>query len=188
MSAANVYRHPDGPKLDYNDFALTATGEDGETIVLPIGADGLLELAAQLAAIGKDAKNGIKNKRLSAIVHAFEFHTEGWWGEEWGHDEAFFIDFLCADASVMPNAPLVVYLRPECNPKEAAVLLRDLADYLDSDHLKLRPLVLPNGDGFDGFNFSGESEEVQEAYRQIEALEKQLRAIRQALPETDLPF
>ena len=180
-----VYQHPDGPSLAYNENQLSAHDGFGNIIVLPIGKAGLIELAAELAAIG-NACTGVKNERLSPIVHAFEFQTEKWWGDEWRHDEPSFIDLECADANVMPNAPMVVYLRPECNPKEAAKMLHDLADYLSSDELQLRPLVMPKNDRFD--NFIYESKEVREANRQIQELEKQISAIRQAVPETDLPF
>ena len=93
--------------------------------------------------------NRINNmQRISPAVNAFELQTEKWWGAEcWKHDQGFYIDVGTADASNMPNAPLVAYLRPECNPKEAALLLRELADYLDSDSLQLPPLLLPTEAG-----------------------------------------
>ena len=52
-----VYSHPDGFTLAFNDDALTATDDDGKTVTLPIGPLGLVELAAELNAIGNDAGN-----------------------------------------------------------------------------------------------------------------------------------
>ena len=52
-----VYSHPDGFTLAFNDHTLTATDDDGKTVCLPIGPHGLLELAAELNAIGNDAGN-----------------------------------------------------------------------------------------------------------------------------------
>ena len=52
-----VYSHPDGFALDFNDNALTATDDDGKSVSLPIGPLGLVELAAELNAIGNDAGN-----------------------------------------------------------------------------------------------------------------------------------
>jgi hypothetical protein len=51
---APIYNHPDGPKLEYTSSELTATDEDGNTVVLPIGPIGLLELAAELVAIANE--------------------------------------------------------------------------------------------------------------------------------------
>lgn len=56
MSRA-VYSHPDGFTLAFNDNALTATDDDGKSVSLPIGPLGLVELAAELNAIGSDAGN-----------------------------------------------------------------------------------------------------------------------------------
>lgn len=52
-----VYEHPDGFTLAFNDHTLIATDDDGKTVSLPIGPLGLLELAAELNAIGNDAGN-----------------------------------------------------------------------------------------------------------------------------------
>ena len=52
-----VYSHPDGFALDFNDNALTATDDDGKSVSLPIGPLGLVELAAELNAIGSNAGN-----------------------------------------------------------------------------------------------------------------------------------
>ena len=65
MSAAStVYSHPDGPKLAFKDNQLTATGEDGQCVVLPIGPRGLVELAGELSAIGKDSANRLEFSTL----------------------------------------------------------------------------------------------------------------------------
>ena len=52
-----VYNHPDGFTLAFNDHTLIATDDDGKTVSLPIGPLGLVELAAELNAIGNDAGN-----------------------------------------------------------------------------------------------------------------------------------
>ena len=52
-----VYSHPDGFTLTFNDHTLIATDDDGNTVSLPIGPLGLVELAAELDTIGNDAGN-----------------------------------------------------------------------------------------------------------------------------------
>ena len=52
-----VYSHPDGFTLVFNDHTLIATDDDGNTVSLPIGPLGLVELAAELDTIGNDAGN-----------------------------------------------------------------------------------------------------------------------------------
>ena len=52
-----VYSHPDGFTLTFNDHTLIATNDDGNTVFLPIGPQGLVELAAELDTIGNDAGN-----------------------------------------------------------------------------------------------------------------------------------
>ena len=52
-----VYSHPDGFTLVFNDNVLIATDDDGNTVSLPIGPLGLVELAAELDTIGNDAGN-----------------------------------------------------------------------------------------------------------------------------------
>ena len=52
-----VYNHPDGFTLVFNDHTLIATDDDGNTVSLPIGPLGLVELAAELDTIGNDAGN-----------------------------------------------------------------------------------------------------------------------------------
>ena len=47
-----VYSHPDDFTLTFNDRTLIATGNDGNTVSLPIGPLGLVELAAELAKTG----------------------------------------------------------------------------------------------------------------------------------------
>ena len=58
MTASNqIYQHPDGFTLAFNDNVLTATDDEGNTVSLPIGPMGLVELAAELDTIGNDAGN-----------------------------------------------------------------------------------------------------------------------------------
>ena len=57
MSAAMIYRHPDGPALTYSASELIATDENGNSVCLPIGPIGLLELAAELVALANDGGN-----------------------------------------------------------------------------------------------------------------------------------
>ena len=52
-----VYSHPDGFTLAFNDHTLIANDDDGNTVCLPIGPLGLVELAAELDTIGNDAGN-----------------------------------------------------------------------------------------------------------------------------------
>ena len=52
-----VYNHPDGFTLVFNDHTLYATDDDGNTVSLPIGPLGLVELAAELDTICNDAGN-----------------------------------------------------------------------------------------------------------------------------------
>ena len=52
-----VYSHPDGFTLAFNDNVLTATDDEDNTVCLPIGPQGLVELAAELDTIGNDAGN-----------------------------------------------------------------------------------------------------------------------------------
>ena len=52
-----VYSHPDGFTLAFNDHTLIATDDDGNTVSLPIGPLGLVELTAELDTIGNDAAN-----------------------------------------------------------------------------------------------------------------------------------
>ena len=72
-----VYNHPDGFTLAFHDNALTAAGDDGKTVSLPIGPLGLVELAEELNAIGNDGGNlaeqagsGIGIDCLNAILTA----------------------------------------------------------------------------------------------------------------------
>lgn len=57
MSVATIYRHPDGPALTYSASKLIATDENGNSVSLPIGPQGMLELAAELVALAKDGGN-----------------------------------------------------------------------------------------------------------------------------------
>ena len=47
-----VYSHPDGFTLAFNNRTLIATDDNGNTVSLPIGPLGLVELAAELAKTG----------------------------------------------------------------------------------------------------------------------------------------
>ena len=57
MSAAKIYAHPDGPALTYSASELIATDENGNSVRLPIGLLGMLELAAELVALANDSGN-----------------------------------------------------------------------------------------------------------------------------------
>ena len=54
---STLYSHPDGFTLAFNDHTLIATDDNGKTVSLPIGPLGLVELAAELNAIGNDGGN-----------------------------------------------------------------------------------------------------------------------------------
>ena len=68
MSAATVYRHPDGPALTYSAGELVATDETGNTVRLPIGPVGLLELAAELTALANDSGNLAEQAGSAAAI------------------------------------------------------------------------------------------------------------------------
>jgi hypothetical protein len=55
---APIYSHPDGSKLEYTHGELTATDADGNTVALPIGPTGLLELADKLIAHANETDPG----------------------------------------------------------------------------------------------------------------------------------
>ena len=50
MSAA-VYQHPDGHEITVGDGLLTACTSEGTAVSLPIGPDGLRDVAAKLLAL-----------------------------------------------------------------------------------------------------------------------------------------
>jgi hypothetical protein len=52
-----VYRHPDGPTLEYVYGELTAVDADGNKVALPIGPAGLADLAKELASLANDSDN-----------------------------------------------------------------------------------------------------------------------------------
>ena len=54
---STLYSHPDGFTLAFNDDALIAINDEGKIVSLPIGPLGLVELAAELNAIGNDGGN-----------------------------------------------------------------------------------------------------------------------------------
>lgn len=51
MSTATIYAHPDGHEITVGYGLLTACTSDGTAVSLPIGPDGLRDLAAKLLAL-----------------------------------------------------------------------------------------------------------------------------------------
>ena len=51
--AASLFQHPDGPRLDFDDWTLTITDEDDQRASMPIGPLGLIELGNTLIALGR---------------------------------------------------------------------------------------------------------------------------------------
>ncbi len=68
MSSVTVYRHPDGPTLSYSASELVATDDNGNTVHLPIGPDGLQELAAELVTLANDSGNLAEQAGAGAAV------------------------------------------------------------------------------------------------------------------------
>ena len=56
METTTLYAHPDGPALIYAASTLIAADGNGNTVKLPIGRIGLLELADALQAIANDGE------------------------------------------------------------------------------------------------------------------------------------
>ena len=54
-----LYEHPDGPRIDFDDWALTVTNEDGQSASCSIGPLGLIELADKLMALGRSLGGGL---------------------------------------------------------------------------------------------------------------------------------
>ena len=56
MSAATIYAHPDGHEIAVGAGLLTACTSEGTAVSLPIGPDGLRELAHKLLALADAAE------------------------------------------------------------------------------------------------------------------------------------
>ena len=48
-----LFQHPDGPRLDFDDWTLTITDDEDRRASLPIGPLGLIELGNTLIALGR---------------------------------------------------------------------------------------------------------------------------------------
>ena len=48
-----LFQHPDGPRLDFDDWTLAITDADDRRASLPIGPLGLIELGNTLIALGR---------------------------------------------------------------------------------------------------------------------------------------
>lgn len=53
MSTATIYTHPDGHEIAVGDGLLTACTSEGAAVSLPIGPDGLRDVAATLLALAE---------------------------------------------------------------------------------------------------------------------------------------
>ena len=56
MSTATIYAHPDGHEITVGNGLLTACTSDGTAVSLPIGPDGLRDLAAKLLALADEVE------------------------------------------------------------------------------------------------------------------------------------
>jgi hypothetical protein len=56
MSTATIYAHPDGHGITVGYGLLTACTSDGTAVSLPIGPDGLRDLAAKLLALADEVE------------------------------------------------------------------------------------------------------------------------------------
>ena len=48
-----LFQHPDGPRLDFDDWTLTIVDDDDRRASMPIGPLGLIELGNTLIALGR---------------------------------------------------------------------------------------------------------------------------------------
>ena len=53
---APVYQHPDGHEITVGDGLLTACTSDGFALSMPIGPDGLRDVAAKLLALADEVE------------------------------------------------------------------------------------------------------------------------------------
>ena len=56
MSIATIYAHPDGHEITVGYGLLTTCTSDGTAVSLPIGPDGLRDLAAKLLALADEVE------------------------------------------------------------------------------------------------------------------------------------
>jgi hypothetical protein len=63
-----VYSHPDGPTLAFNDNTLTATGDNGKSVSLPVGPLGLVELGNALLALAAEQEEKFTSERAGAVM------------------------------------------------------------------------------------------------------------------------
>ena len=57
-----VYSHPDGFTLAFNDNTLIATDDNGETVSLPVGPLGLVELGNAMLALAAEQDEKFKRE------------------------------------------------------------------------------------------------------------------------------
>ena len=57
-----VYSHPDGFTLAFNDNTLIATDDNGETVSLPVGPLGLVELGNAMLALAAEKDEKFKRE------------------------------------------------------------------------------------------------------------------------------
>ena len=50
---APLFQHPDGLRIDFDDWTLTITDDDDQSASMPIGPLGLIELGNTLLALGR---------------------------------------------------------------------------------------------------------------------------------------
>jgi hypothetical protein len=55
----SLFQHPDGLRLDFDDWTLTITDADDRRASMPIGPLGLIELGNTLLALGRGLGGGL---------------------------------------------------------------------------------------------------------------------------------
>jgi hypothetical protein len=54
-----LFQHPDGPRIDFDDWALVITDDEDQSASMPIGPLGLIELGNTLIALGRALGGGL---------------------------------------------------------------------------------------------------------------------------------
>ena len=60
MKTTTIYAHPDGHEIAVGDGLLTTCTSDGFALSMPIGPDGLRDVAAKLLALADEEVNDVE--------------------------------------------------------------------------------------------------------------------------------
>ena len=120
----------------------------------------LAELPRRDRACEGFAAELVQPLRLSAPApaadnaHCFDVQAEFWWGEHWAYDDPTAYECHSAHVEYLSEAPPVrVLVLPGCTPKQAAGLLRGLAQAFEAKGFRMPPLRT-----HEARNFADESE------------------------------